>query len=210
MVEIKVGKERSSYGLKSFFIHRGLLCFYSGYFSAALNGKFYESKTGIIALETEQPEVFERFQHWIYTRRLCEHSQTDTKALDYKDIAQLWVFGDAHQIPILQNQVMDLFKRKVVESWGLPIGQVNWIYLHTTESAHLRKFCIDIIGKTASAYMVSSIVNDHEWAREPLIDLMKVIWKPEKSSWSKDEVAKLDMCQYHVHDRGVKCGEVKK
>jgi hypothetical protein len=46
---------------RTFHAHRGLLSLYSGYFKAALDGRFAEAQSGVLELEIEEPDVFEEF-----------------------------------------------------------------------------------------------------------------------------------------------------
>ena len=207
MVEIKVGPEGSS---ESFYMHEGILCFYSDYFKGALKGEFLEARKGVVVLETEEAAVFARFQYWVYGRRFCHISETETKAVSWSEVAKLWVFGDSHNIPLLQNQVIDLMKRKVIDLWENPVHELDYIYQNTIPGAALRKFSIDVIGRTSGLDEVSRQDLDELFDKEALIDLVEVIWKTNKPKWYRGDVDKLDMCQYHVHEEGTKCGAVKK
>lgn len=54
---IIVGKEKKAYNL-----HKDLLCFYSDYFRAALNGNFKEAAEGKLELPNVTISIFEAFQ----------------------------------------------------------------------------------------------------------------------------------------------------
>lgn len=72
VVEVRVGEAPSL--VKSFYLHKAVLAFYSGYFEAAFKDTFSEGKTGVLELATETVEVFEHFVLWLYTRQMLEIS----------------------------------------------------------------------------------------------------------------------------------------
>ena len=63
-IEVGTGENR-----QTFYIHRDLLLFYSGYFKGALNGGFAEANSGIVKPNTEEPAVFAGFVKWLYTQK---------------------------------------------------------------------------------------------------------------------------------------------
>lgn len=52
-----------------FDLHKGLLCSWSGFFKAALNGNFIETE-GTVKLPEQDPETFRYFVNWLYTGKL--------------------------------------------------------------------------------------------------------------------------------------------
>ncbi|KAK3696600.1 hypothetical protein LTR37_017853 [Vermiconidia calcicola] len=171
IIEIKVGENEAA---KSFHMHKGILCFYSGYFKSALDGNFSEARTGVMHLPTEDSEVFEMFQYWAYQRRLCDPSQRDVEAISWLRLAQLWVFGDARQIPLLQNEVMDLHRKKVVELWQIPTGSVDHAYSHTCVNSPLRRFILDVLANTGGTDQVKSYRLE-SFSQEALVDLLTAV-----------------------------------
>ncbi|KAK4546525.1 hypothetical protein LTR36_001742 [Oleoguttula mirabilis] len=96
MVRIRVGKGDTQ---EEFEAHRGVLCYYSGYFQRAFNGKFAEAQEGEVTLPTEDPAVFEVFLYWLYNKRFSPNSEL----LESTTICKLWIFGDAHNMPFLPD-----------------------------------------------------------------------------------------------------------
>lgn len=66
IIEVKVGKAPEP--VKSFYLHKGIAAFYSGYLEAAINGSFAEAKSKVIRLPEEDVKTFEDFTLWLYTR----------------------------------------------------------------------------------------------------------------------------------------------
>lgn len=102
---------------RTFYAHRGLLTFYSGYFKAALEGGFAEAQSGVIKLETEEPSVFEAFITWLYTRKACAKViNPDTACEHYELVVKLWIFANRRDIPLLMNEMVDSLHRAVVDA----------------------------------------------------------------------------------------------
>lgn len=183
------------------------MCFYSGYFEKALAGdQWMESRTGMIKLDTESVDTFLKFQYWAYARRFCDYGLDDTRIVEWHTLVELWLFGDRRNVPLLQNETVDLMNRKIVELWEVPSAQINTIYTHTMAGSKLRVYVIDIIGKTAGSknYKDDTLRTKNQ---DALVDLLKGVWKADKPYWTKQDVGALDMCQYHVHEAGVQCNK---
>lgn len=135
-------------------IHKGVLTFYSGYFAKALNGSFAEAAKMEVKLPDSESRVFDAVQNWLYSHQLHPANETDVKEMDFASIAKIWVFGDAHDMPALQNAAVDLFHRAVLEQWIVPTGCLTWIYTNTVPSARLRLYCIDLISKSSNTVSV--------------------------------------------------------
>src|SRR4051812_9985214 len=68
IVTIHVGSLASK-GIKTFVMHKKLLCDSSDYFSKAFNGGFIENK-GTMELPTDDPDIFYLFVNYIYQGRI--------------------------------------------------------------------------------------------------------------------------------------------
>lgn len=199
---VVVGSKKKSYSL-----HKGLLCFYSDYFRAAFNGSFKEATDGKIELMDVEPEVFDIFQVWLYSRRL--QAPTDS-VLYFSTLAQLWVFGDKHQIPLLQNEAMDEIFARHAKLNHFQTKLVKLAYEQTPVGSPLRKAAIEIIGyniklqeESDSAFQLSCQSN---WSVESLIDLVRVLDKIRKENKVVfPAMPKRDKCFFHVHGKDEHC-----
>ncbi|KAH0162774.1 hypothetical protein KCU67_g5806, partial [Aureobasidium melanogenum] len=163
-VTLIVGTEK-----KPYTVHKDLLCFYSDYFRAAFQGSFKEAAERKIDLLGVQEDVFEHFQVWLYTRRL------DFATLSFKAIVELWVFGDQHQIPLLQNYTVDgLFDKRVKEN-GFPTSAIPFVYDNTPTGSALRRAVIEIASSLALQDPERTTLSPDRWSVESLIDLVRVI-----------------------------------
>ncbi|KER00148.1 hypothetical protein AUEXF2481DRAFT_24501 [Aureobasidium subglaciale EXF-2481] len=187
-VTIVVGPEKEPYTL-----HKELLCFYSDFFRAAFQGSFKEATEGRIELLDVQHES----------------STADPSLPRHTTLANLWVFGDQYQIPLLQNCAIDAIIKKTELSKTFYIGIVKIAYQNTLENSRLRKLAIEIcvfdmthIGHEQSIFGDDQMDN---WSKEALVDFARAISKAweDESPWRTLPVH--DKCFYHVHSEGEHC-----
>jgi hypothetical protein len=154
------------------------------------------------------------FQVWLYTQVLPE---ADTMSEDiYPDwdlLIKLWVFGDKHQIPLLQNNVMDTMIDKVGKDDNNPLQSINHVYANTTLNSKLRKAVVDVIayrarmpdGKNHDKIEGTCLRDSDVWPKQACLD---VIAEMSRGWLKKDTRFKLptrEKCYYHVHADGEHC-----
>jgi hypothetical protein len=135
-VTLIVGKEK-----KAYILHKNLLCLYSDYFRAAFNGQFKEATERKLELPDVETSLFDEFQVWLYTREL-----QGPPGLQFRFLTDMWILGDQHQIPLLQNQAMDKIFAKRAENNCFAISVVPEVFAKTAAGSPLRKAVIEIIG----------------------------------------------------------------
>jgi len=195
---------------KTYTIHKGVASHYSDYFAAATrsDSPFKESTEGIIHLPTERVSVFADFVNWLYTGSLPR--SIDDQRPDYRVLCELWVLSDRRGVPLLMNVAINEIRQRFVQAWSLPLNQLEWIYVNTVPEAGLRRFMVAIFGQTGGPTNLQDS-NPGMWPKDALWDVLGAVWKLQREGvtkrMSKEEVAKMEMCQYHVHDEGVKCGK---
>ena len=69
--------------LRTFEVPKGILCFYSGYFDAALNGPYIEAQEHVCHLPEEDPIIFEGFVYWLCWRRWAKSYKEAALNLSY-------------------------------------------------------------------------------------------------------------------------------
>ncbi|KAK5133204.1 hypothetical protein LTR08_008039 [Meristemomyces frigidus] len=203
IVEVKVGPALD----RSFFLHKGIVTFYSGYFRAAVNGNFAEAGKGIIKLPTEDAGTFGRFVDWIYHRRL------DFDALEggpvFLAMCHLWVLADTRNIPMLANAMITAIRDQIVKEWIMPTNVLPYVYENSGDSAMIRRFLIRMIANTGSQVSCMTAESRVRWPEEALWDLSSALWALKDNSitknMSKTDIATMDVCEYHDHQDGVKC-----
>ncbi|GAB7350785.1 hypothetical protein MBLNU459_g1327t1 [Dothideomycetes sp. NU459] len=185
-----------------FYIHRGVLSFYSDHFNKVLNESLKGAMRKTLALEDEDETIFAIFRGWLYARELRDANDNVGRHLAWTTLTRLWVFGDKHLVPLLQNNVTDTIITKVVAEQRFDCRELPYIYANTVPGAKLRTLFIDL---AATGLNAESALVDCEamWNRERLLDLSRALFAKRRN---------FDLagnhCVYHVHERGVRC-EVK-
>jgi hypothetical protein len=204
IVRIKVGKEDAT---EVFEIHKGLLKFYSGYFGAQVSnieeGRFAEGAANMITVD-EDVAVFKAFKNWLYTRSLPPPTDA-VSAERYPLLVQLWCFGDRRVIPLLQNECVNKLLSVMQANTEVASGQLRYIYPNTLDDSPLRKFFITRVASRLSGAwgIVDKGRNGANWSEESLRDLAALLLlRPKIETW--DEL-KARVCDWHVHEEGVKC-----
>ena len=197
VIYLHVGPEKVKFG-----IHKGLLCRYSKYFSAALTGIFKEAQTGITHFADETVPVIRMFNLWLYTQKIVgpDGSEDDIKC---HDLIDLYIFAEKRVIPKLQDAAVLAVLRLMETRNRNPLPYVTQIWKNTAEKSGLRRLFVD-----ATAHMVDLVVvfEDPRYRNLPkafLADVLVAVGKryelPRKK-WSY-----LRVCDYHVHPDAEKC-----
>ncbi|KAL8770261.1 MAG: hypothetical protein Q9209_003897 [Squamulea sp. 1 TL-2023] len=139
IVTVKVGQEDAQ---RTFSTHRELLCFYSPFFRSMMDGNWEESKTNIINLPADDPNVYEVFDNWLYGINLGLES-TQTK--DVSLIMGLWIFGDKVQAPGFQNAAIEALRSAAIEPPRIfRLKDIQTAFENTGEGSALRKLIVDL------------------------------------------------------------------
>ncbi|KAK4896984.1 hypothetical protein LTR27_005231 [Elasticomyces elasticus] len=205
VVEVRVGKDPNT---SSSYLHSGLVSFYSGYFQAALSGNFAESKSRVIELPEESDEVFTRFRTWLYTNKIDVPARTDRSS--YSEIIALWSFADRREIPLLMNECINAVRDELVRTWKVPTKYLRQIYDTTTPQAGMRRLVIQLMAGTWDASKMEGERERGQMIEAALWDIVIAVWKLKDEKCGrmlKADVVKMDLCEYHVHEEGVRCGK---
>ena len=146
MVTILVGNGDK---LRKFNIYKDILTFYSSYFRNALKDDWVEGQTKTINLVDDDPEVFQIFIYWLFSKRLYHPNsvpqspnEKDTP-LSFRHICDLYVFGDIMGIPELCIAAVDILFAKMMTIWIFPEGVLEYVYDNTPENSSLRRLLSD-------------------------------------------------------------------
>lgn len=193
-----VGKEKKAYNL-----HKDLLCFYSDYSRTAFNGSFKEAAERKLELPGVETSLFEEFQIWLYTRGL--QGPTDD-CQQFAFLVNVWVLGGQHQIPLLQNQVMDELFAKLARTKVFFLRLVPVVYTKTMGESLLRKAVIEVVAWTMRIDEWDTMRSTVDWKVDSLTDLMLAI---NQARFSKEvtfpNFPKRDRCFFHVHGKDEHC-----
>ncbi|KAG9673262.1 hypothetical protein KCU95_g16837, partial [Aureobasidium melanogenum] len=208
-VSILVGPNKEKYNP-----HKDLLCFYSGFFRGAFKGSFKEAAEGKIELPDVNPDIFEAFQVWLYSHSLRDgdnnkDSSKRPQLLPCRTLAQLWVFGDKYEIPLLQNDSTDALLGKLEEENQFDVNVVQIAYQNTLQGSCLRRlaidFCVFRMGHQPGERTIFKDPDHPNWSAEALVDFARCMsdaWQ-HKLSWRT--LPTRDRCHYHIHADGERC-----
>lgn len=200
--QITIGTEPTA---RSFVAHKGFLSFFSGYFARVFKNGFVEGQTSHVHLPTEDPEIVEAFLRWTYLRRVTFQDGLLDADHFTNTLIQLWVFADAHEIPRLQNETLNLLHQKLVEYWRVDIVHLNWIYEHTMPGAPLRRYYVKVLASTCHTESHLTDKNRMSLSREAAVDILEHVWTKGYKRLGKSDLDKWDLCEFHVHEEDVEC-----
>jgi hypothetical protein len=197
-----------------FIVHKGLLCFYSDFFRAAFEGSFKEATERKIELSDVEVETFEAFQVWLYSQSLhniedSQDSSQPSKLPSWQILTRLWVFGDKHQIPLLQNCTIDAMLQKEIEENRFSVCVVALAYENTMHGSPLRKFVIDLcVFRMIHHLHENSVFRDSNmdsWCKEALVDFGRCMSDAWDRKLPRRVFPENTKCHYHVHAEGEHC-----
>ncbi|EME45416.1 hypothetical protein DOTSEDRAFT_127999, partial [Dothistroma septosporum NZE10] len=120
-------------------------------------------------------------------------------------LMKLWIFGEAHGIPLLQNEIIDSTHKKLSMDANIPLASLQYLYEHISPTSSFRLYYIEALARMGLA--VNHIARDHVglWPRAALIDVMRIMWVAGGDACSNADFRAWDLGQYYVHDDGTKC-----
>lgn len=93
------GAEDKSGEVRTFTVHESLVVHYSEFFRAALDGdRWKEGATRVVDLPVDDPDAFELYVSWLYTKRLHYGLEKDSKAEDQVKIDDCGVPVDSEDL----------------------------------------------------------------------------------------------------------------
>jgi hypothetical protein len=189
---------------RTLHVDHGLLTFYSGYFQAALSGRWTAAEDDAIRLDTENPKTFERFVSWLYTRSITDD---DDEKATCQLIIDLWLFADRRGIPLLMNEMLDCLKERILTEKTIPTTLLGMTYERTMPGLALRRMLVHAITTTASERLVADDSRKVLWPKDALCDMMKKLLKvPRPTGGGVADYGKIDICPlFHIHEEGVCC-----
>lgn len=187
-----------------FHVDHGLVTFYSGYFRAALSGRWTAAEDDAIRLDTETPRTFERFVSWLYTRSITDD---DDEKANCQLIIDLWLFADRREIPLLMNEMLDALKDRIVTEKTIPTTLLGTTYERTMPGSALRRMIVHAITNTASERLMVDDSKKALWPHDALWDTAKELLRvPRLQPVGIANYAAMDICPlFHTHEEGVRC-----
>lgn len=154
-----------------------------------------------------EENVFDRVQLWLYTRNL--QLPTDDSDI-FEILVDLWIFGDQHQMPLLQNRVMDELFDRCEAADSVASYLIGTVYAETLAGSPLRKAFIEIVAWSmkiepdAGTFICPE--QSEYWTKESLIDLVFAINQARLSKTvSFPDLPRRHKCFFHIHNKDERC-----
>ena len=187
---------------------RELLTANSPFFHAALTSTFAEGLSQSIKLPEDRADVFDYFLYWLYTRRL-DHEAVD--AVDPLKPAYFWLLHlycmvDKLGVESCKNAIVEKVAHLAEATNSVPTPTDTWIIFQTFEhfeSNAMRRLIVDLFAWKRTDNLLDC--HEDEWHPRFMRDLCVRMKREDVRSGNKPWVK--DMCRYHDHANGKKCGK---
>jgi hypothetical protein len=190
---------------ETFSAHRGLLVHYSSYFRAALKPEWKEGDENAISLQDDDPDTFQVFFHWLYTKTLYNALEEDGSIpLGYTSLFRAYFFADARGIPEFANAVIGCLFQVDLQTWPYPYNILLMVYDNTLPESNLRKFLVDV---AINAFTFSRLETNPEMYPKEFLSAVILRCKSlrvypgskgvGRENYKSTMAAKL--CDYHDH-----------
>ncbi|KXS94437.1 hypothetical protein AC578_3544 [Pseudocercospora eumusae] len=200
IVQITVGQGD---GAQTFRVFKGSLRFYSGYFRTAIED-MERSHASELQLPHDEPETFDLFRRWLYTRELPPVGDPASRD-GWARLFKLWCFGARRNIPLLQNETMDTISRWMEETCTIPTAGLCYVWENTTKGALLRTFLVKTMWARFKG--AGSLIRSPErYSPEVMYDML-LYGLENRPVYQRDPTRfeDLDPCEWHLHEEGVRC-----
>jgi hypothetical protein len=191
----------SSAGIKTFSIHKKLLCDSSTYFKAALNNGFAETKEQTINLDDEDPAIFRTFALWLYegelNKKTLPHEKVSGKLV--KHLFNLYVFADKRGIGNLANDTITMLASYWIYNI-IDLTEVECEVLVVLRNSKLYELVLDNLTlELRDNHMDCDLLAASDLPKDFLIDLLR-----QTSQLCETFIGNFKclqaVCHYHCHN----------
>lgn len=165
-----------------------------------------------IRLPGDDPEVFSMVLHYLHHRRFLDSTVHPSHIVSFDKIIDIWSFGEARIMPLIQNAAADLFANKIKLTKTLPDRwSIEYLWERTEKGCRLRKMLVAFIREM----WIPDGHQHHIWgqlADGQSEDPERLVWLMEALLGSKHEIRvsaktwrRLQSCEWHVHEDFVWC-----
>lgn len=183
-MKIIVGGEQAT-----FYVYRNVICNSSPFFKAALSGTFKEAGEGKVVLPEDDPEVFEQFLQWIYTKAYnlppLANISSENLCKQSWQYVRLYVFAEKTQVQLLKDHILrHLFKfhQRHSKVRSLTYDCVEFAYGHTPPESNLRKLLVAMFVWNEAEIESTAIASIPEFAGEVVAGLQRRVQRPTSCS----------------------------
>lgn len=204
-ITIIVGKSKDA---RKFYIHQGLACQHSEFFTAKMRG-VAQYETEPMTLEEETPELFEMFARFLYSGKVYSRVEGDSSAAqgrckEWLRIVQAWRLGDKLQSPSFKDAVVDTTCEKMVQDGRYPTKLYRHAYPHTSMDAPLRRLIVDIATWSWHADTFEETAFHGSW-NQFFRDLALRQHEVGQNGQKGPAPFKIPSCKYHEHGYDSPC-----
>ena len=176
----------------------------SAFFDGAFRNEWKESSENVVHLPAHDPEHFEIFFLWLYTRRVfscqAEVFVGNKGGEEWDRLANAWALGAYLQATDFQDAITDAIVERAGQIFASIHSVHKIIYANSVAGAPIRKLIVDVAVRHWDASTVEAQVSDassSDFYRDLSIALLK-----DRAASNNDRVVKAS-CDYHSH--GEKC-----
>lgn len=159
--------------IKTFTVHKSVVCYHSRMLEAAFSGSFIEGQSQSITLkEVHYPYLYGYIQAWMYTGSLDSMKKQGKFDDRSTRLFLTWVLADRLIMPELQNALMSAMFAHA----PFPMGDCHTIYQLTTPDSKLRKWLVEGCAASGSDAFFSGLKHGEEWVfLEIVADAFKIL-----------------------------------
>lgn len=193
MIQIKSQKDDSGSEFRA-DVHKELLCFYSPYYTAAIKGKFSESRNESFTLELDHKQTQMLIQ-WLYTG-LCDpepwHHVKNNEAYG------LYIFADQTDIIALRRSIMTCVRRDL-RGPATPSDMAELVS-QLPDGSGLRLYLMEEAVKEMRGYE-DRLVPEAEWKMRGYVpeDYPEEFWNRLVNGPHDVWLPSVNACDYHEH-----------
>ncbi|KAF1849576.1 uncharacterized protein K460DRAFT_399694 [Cucurbitaria berberidis CBS 394.84] len=196
---------------EKFVIHEELLTYYSGFFRAALTGRFKEAEEKTVHLKDDNTHIFEFFVHWLYHQRFPVANDADelyklwkgvsnNKEAQTNNLIRLHVFGDTYDVPKLKVSTMTTlckYALRPCNDVALPKAHmVRFAFENLPEGSPLCTFLVDTYCDEATKCTWTGFAQEN-W---PSAFISRVLCQYTEYAFGKrSKNDSICSCDYHNH-----------
>lgn len=196
--------------LRVFNLHEAFLCHVSAFFKGALEGSFKEASTKSVDLIDIDLKVFYMFVGWLYYRKVHNVPEVGKCTEPTKlDCIQLYLFGDRHGIPELQDAAINALYAVIFAVSKEDDDIYNFVYQNTPANSALRKFIVHAFVHTCGKDKLCRESSDLDFVFDVANAAVDFVCSGHIRPKCKMEYWKeVDLCQFHQHLPGMICSSV--
>jgi hypothetical protein len=179
-VRVIVGEEQAS-----FYAYRNVIRESSSFFKAALDGPFKEAAESKVTLPEDDPDVFEQFLQWIYTKAYnilpLADTSSETLCKQSGQYIRLYVFAEKTQVEPLKHHILRqlfAFHQRFRKVQTVTYESVEFAYDHTPPKSALRRLLVGMFIWTDAKIDSKAISAIPEFAGEVATGLQQRVHVP--------------------------------